>query len=307
MKKPFKKKISVMAILFISFTILIPLLPLTSATNGNPTQLSYRTSLNFENSTLDVKIKPTIDLTINHSGFEFPGIGNGTIQYYFSQNITEPAILNSLKMFFTPEIIQYLQNHTSNQYFTTYFSGRTESTNQNLGINDSDFLTYFWIAADKQSLSNIQKNSYIYFFNKSDPSGLGCDGKFKVGTNSMDESQLNMVFSPTTMVAYKLYLKLSIGDSFFNIINYYDSSYGVLLNSNVKFNTEDQLGNLQGDFSFQLVTSNLAFEKSFNYIFLILMISFAAIVIIIFTITMKVIKLRKLSKKNQKKNRLENL
>lgn len=306
MGKPFRKKILSFIILIISFSILFTSVPQAIGTNTNSsTDLTYRTSFYFKNSTLEVKTNPTIDLIINHSGSEFPG--NGTIHYYFSQNITQSAILSALKMFFTPEIINYIQNHTSNQYFTTFYSGRTESYYQNLNNSDQDFWTFFWIAADQQSLGNIQKGSYIYFFNESNPSGLGCDGKFAIGTNSMDESLLNMWFSPTITNAYKFYLDLSVGSSNINIVNYYDSNYGVLLRSDIIFNTNDQLGNLQGDFSFQLVKSNLALEKSFNYNFLILMVSFAAIIIIISLMIVKIVRSQKLNRKNQKRSRLENL
>lgn len=295
-----------LAILIISFSILFTSIPQAiGKSSNNSTDLTYRTSFYFKNSTLNIKINPTIDLIINHSGYEFPG--NGTIHYYFSQNITQFAIINALKMFFTPNIITYIQNHTSNQYFTTFYSGRTESVDQILNVSDNDFWTYFWIAADQNSLENIQKGSYIYFFNESNPNGLGCDGKFVIGTNNMDESHLNMWFSPTTTIAYRLSLDLSIGSTFFKIINYYDSNHGVLLRSDINFNTNNQLGDLQGDFSFLLIKSNLTLEKSFNYNFLILMFSFAAIVIIISLIAVKIIKSKKLSRINQKKNRLENL
>ena len=110
-------------------------------------------------------------MEINHTNFDFPG--NGTIRYFVEDLIDDPRLLFMMNDVFPTEFINFFHNHEPNEYYQTYYTNRTESSDPNFSTGNS--YTLFWMHETLDEITNFQSFGRVYFFNTSDPYSLAID------------------------------------------------------------------------------------------------------------------------------------
>ncbi|UYP44389.1 hypothetical protein NEF87_000674 [Candidatus Lokiarchaeum ossiferum] len=89
---------------------------------------------------------------------------DGSIEYSIPKNITDPSVLESLSLIFFEEQIQFIQDHSFEETYETYFSLRKEAlSNDPADIAENGSYNFFWICDINTPPSSLKKYTNIPF------------------------------------------------------------------------------------------------------------------------------------------------
>lgn len=233
---------------------------LPQSSNGNLINLNYTIDYYYETSSKVYDDDVNLILYINGTQQLYE---NGTIHYYLpEQNITDSFILDKLSLIFSEEQIDYFENHTSNQFYTTYFRQRNETNEPNPVSNFNNNAQYiaFWINSSQNDENYLRARRIIKFFNVQDPFNLVIrDDTPLLSENSWSNDNSDLRRPVKLLEAYYLTF-FSNGVS---IQMYYDKENAILLRAKIEITDENSTFRL--DFSLKGTSLPLDFQEDNPY------------------------------------------
>ena len=255
-----------MRFLFCMFLVIsVPNILFTTANADENDQIEfmeYFFEYRYKDSEEKTSFRTSIQLEINHTGFEFPG--NGTIKYYAEDLIQAPRLLLLMSQVFPSKFVNFFLNHETNEFYQTYYYNRTESNDPN--FNTSNYLTPFWMHETLDEIINFQSFGRVYFFNSSSPSSLAIDDIVTIshGTKRWSDSFGGKLFDTHTVTCFVLSLDVFIGDDVTFAHIYYDRATGMLMYGHLYFKQVNESGKTIGEIKIHHVTSTFSISQKIN-------------------------------------------
>lgn len=224
--------------------------------------MEYLFEYKYKDPDEKTSFKTSIQLEINHTGFNFPG--NGTIKYYVEDLIADPPLLLMISQVFPPEFVNFLINHETNEFYQTYYYNRTESNNPN--FNTSSYLTPFWMHETLDEIINFQSFGRVYFFNASSPASLAIDDIVTIshGTKRWSDSYGGKLFDTYTVTCFVLSIDFYIGDDVKFAHIYYDRATGMLMYGHLYVKQVTDSGKTIGEIKIHHVSSTFPISQKIN-------------------------------------------
>ncbi|GAB4326689.1 MAG: hypothetical protein Kow0069_33310 [Promethearchaeota archaeon] len=197
-----------------------------AATGGTPPTiwLNYTVKWDVENDL--GKSTGSLDLSLLVRGDDGL-LGNGTIEYFVGENVSDPAVTAVLENALIPEVAAHVEEHEAGETLTTQFSYRRESLDSNFTTNAS--YTFFWL---NTSVSPVAPGRNVRFMDVEAPLLLNVD-KFAQPTLTAwtwSTSRRELERDVDVLRSYWLFSHLNFeGGPKTTIDLYYDQVHAVLL------------------------------------------------------------------------------
>jgi len=227
----------------------------------NPVELSY--TLDYDIQTPSSQSSDRINFKLHIEGTQ--GLyENGTIDYGFNKNITDLAVLSTLGVFFSPNQLDYFQNHSQSQTYRTSFSFRRETFNATL----TDFVkntsyTIFWINTSNHMFNYLKPLTIIPYLLVENPIQLAISKNMPIlieGSWSSDPQELakpkRIISSFFLMINYQNNIRVNF---------YYDQVHSILLRAQFDYIMESSGETEEYHINILLTSTNLILDfKSEN-------------------------------------------
>ncbi|MBN2155197.1 MAG: hypothetical protein JW776_04085 [Candidatus Lokiarchaeota archaeon] len=262
---PLKNVVSLTLLLFIVLQM-IPICPVYADDSNQIEQMKYLFEFKFKDSEEKIQFSTNLQLDINHTGFDFPG--NGTLRYYVHDPLSDVRLLLMLDQVFPTEYVNYLMYHESDEYYYSYYSNRTESTDPSVSANTS--YTIFWMHETMEEITNYVNFGRVYFFNTSAPKSLVVDEIVTIshGPKRWSDTFAGKLFNPYAVTCFKLLLEVSIGDDETFVHCYYDRGTGMLMYAHMYIKRIRESERTIGELKIHHISGSFSISQSFNWWFL---------------------------------------